>query len=527
MRTRVTSSFNNLGGISFVSAALILGSFIVLPVLPSLRSGYTTTFLAYYFIAGVAYVVSVFRQGRDQIPLKLIWGFAILFRLVLLFTTPTLSDDVYRYAWDGHLLNQGVNPFALPVNDSALNAYEIPLREMVNHNWMASPYLPVAQLLFAFVTRIAPQSILAFQIASTVFDLLTGWLVVGLLKRFRLDPSRVLLYLWNPLVIVEFAHGAHVDSLMIFLMMASLWVLGRWGWDSFHRSAVERDRFALYASVILLAAATLTKPLPLLLAPMFIWHWRWRGALLYAGSILAVLTLFAAGAGWGLFGELDGTGVFGATRIYFQYWNYNSGIYHWLEVLLSGYQTLGAVPVEAVGETPLLLAKLITTGLLGAAVLGTSWLAWHSHGDQLRILRLAAIPLGAYILLTPTLHPWYLTLIIPLLPFLKYLYEEKFKIGDQSKMPATAGLPTEPKSVRNAVRVIPQLFIWPWIYFSIAVAFSYLTYYDPVNLREYSQVRLLEYIPTYALLLWALVQIAWGAWKSKNLDNQSGSRKDA
>jgi len=269
--------------------------------------------------------------------------------------------------------------------------------------------------------------------------------------------------------------------------------------------------------VIFLAAATLTKPLPILLAPLFIRRWRWRGALLYSGLILAVLVLFALTAGWGIFGEMDGTGVFGATRIYLRYWNYNSGIYHWLEVLFSGYQTPGAVPVEVVGETPLVIAKLITSGFLGLIVLIAGWKARQLDSDLHRILRLAAIPLGAYLLLTPTIHPWYLTLIIPFLPFLNYLNEENFKIGNQSKMPATASLPTEPKSVRNAVRVIPQPFIWPWIYFSIAVAFSYLTYYDPVNLREYSQVRLLQYIPTYTLLLWALVQIAWGAWKSKHI----------
>ncbi len=515
MKAKFAIAFHKLGGISFAMGVLILGSLLVLPSLASLRGVNTTTFLVYFAFASVAYAVSVYRQGRDQLSLKLIWGFAILFRLVLLFTIPTLSDDVYRYTWDGHLLNRGISPYALPVNDPSLDAYDIPLRTMVNHSWMASPYLPVAQLFFAVVTRIAPQSILTFQIATAGFDLLTGWLVMDLLRRLGLDPNRVLLYLWNPLVIVEFSHGAHVDSLMIFMMMAAFWFLART--ISYQRVARDPDRIGLFASVIFLAAATLTKPLPILLAPLFIRRWRWRGALLYSGLILAVLVLFALTAGWGIFGEMDGTGVFGATRIYLRYWNYNSGIYHWLEVLFSGYQTPGAVPVEVVGETPLVIAKLITSGFLGLIVLIAGWKARQLDSDLHRILRLAAIPLGAYLLLTPTIHPWYLTLIIPFLPFLNYLNEENFKIGNQSKMPATASLPTEPKSVRNAVRVIPQPFIWPWIYFSIAVAFSYLTYYDPVNLREYSQVRLLQYIPTYTLLLWALVQIAWGAWKSKHI----------
>ena len=86
--------------------------------------------------------------------------------------------------------------------------------------------------------------------------------------------------------------------------------------------------------------------------------------------------------------------------------------------------------------------------------------------------------MGAYLLLASTIHPWYVTLVIPFLPFLLSRKEEPISY---------------------------QKFIWPWIYFSIAVAFSYLTYIDPENLREYTWVRLVEYVPLYFLLGWALL----------------------
>jgi hypothetical protein len=193
---------------------------------------------------------------------------------------------------------------------------------------------------------------------------------------------------------------------------------------------------------------------------------------------LGSLSLFAVSAGWGLTGPLDGTGIFGATRIYLQHWNYNSGIYHWLEVLLSGYQTPGAVPVEIVGENPILLARATTTGLLSLAVLVSGWLAWRTKLDDIDLLRLSIIPLGAYLLLTSTLHPWYVTLVIPFLPFL---------------------------TPREGEAKTYQAFIWPWTYFSVTVALSYLTYLDPDNLREYAWVRLVEYIPLYLLLGWAIL----------------------
>jgi hypothetical protein len=450
-------------------------SFFVLTLLPSLRGSYGITFLICYLGTGVAYGIAVLRLERDNLPLKFVWSFAIVFQLILLFSSPTLSDDVYRYIWDGHLLNKGVNPYALPVNSSQLDVHNTPLRALVNHDWMASPYLPSSQLVFALVARLAPQSALSFQITAVIFNLLTGWIVINLLGLLRLPRQRVLIYLWNPLILVEFAHSAHMDALMLFLMMTTFWLIVR----SSRQIGGTAEQAFLYGSVLVLAAATLTKSLPLLLVPIFYRRWGWKGMGLYLGITLGTLSFFAASAGWGLAGPLDGTGIFGAIRIYLQYWNYNSGIYHWLEVLFSGYKTPGAVPVEIVGENPILLARATTMGLLGLAVLASGWLAWRTKTDDLDLLRLSIIPLGAYLLLTSTLHPWYMTLVIPFLPFL---------------------------TPREGEAISYRAFIWPWIYFSIAVAFSYLTYLDPDNLREYAWVRLVEYIPLYLLLGWAILQ---------------------
>jgi hypothetical protein len=151
-------------------------------------------------------------------------------------------------------------------------------------------------------------------------------------------------------------------------------------------------------------------------------------------------------------------------------------------VWLSGYPTPGAVPVDIVGTRPIYLAKAITSALLLSALALTAWLSWRierkSTNDLqkqgLAIFRLALIPLGAYLLLTPTIHPWYATLVIPLLPFLGNL--------------------------RPLVK-----HLWPWAYLSLSVPLSYLTYLDENNLREIGWVRVVEYFPLYFLLLWALL----------------------
>jgi 4-amino-4-deoxy-L-arabinose transferase-like glycosyltransferase len=81
--------------------------------------------------------------------------------------------------------------------------------------------------------------------------------------------------LWNPLVIVEFAHGALIDALMIFLMMAAFWFLVR-----SNPGQPGGDR-GCYLSVFALAGSTLTKAIPALLVPLFVRRWGWRRLVVY------------------------------------------------------------------------------------------------------------------------------------------------------------------------------------------------------------------------------------------------------
>jgi hypothetical protein len=445
---------------------------------PSLRGPNVYSFLFLFLVTALFYILSCLRLDRDRIPLLVIWGFAIFFRLLLLFTSPTLSDDVYRYIWDGYLAGSGINPYALPVNSALLNEFDTPLRALVNNPWMASPYLPAAQAYFIAVNRLLPQNPLAFQISAVLLDLGTGWLIMDMLKLLNSHRRRVLIYLWNPLVVLEFAHGAHVDALMLFLMAASFWLLVR------ARPGDSQKSMRLSISALSLAAASLTKPIPALVSPLFIRRWGWLRLLIYMLLLSGIIAVFGYSSGFGITGELDGSGLFGALRIYALHWNYNSGFYHWLETLLSGYRTPGAVPVELVGEGPIRFAKGISLFLIMVSTVAAAALAWKFddplksgfHQRSINLLRLALIPLGAYLLFTTTVHPWYVTVILPFLPFLPPRAGEKSNLGR---------------------------FIWPWIYLSCSIALSYTTYADPGNLREYYQIRQLEYIPFYLLLGWA------------------------
>ncbi len=454
-----------------ISGLLIECALLALVFLQDLRR-HTLPFLVLYALAYLSYAAAVYwvlRRPGPRHVLPILVGFALLFRVTLLFTTPpTLSDDVYRYIWDGRVVNAGINPYAYAVDSPQLDPLDSPQRALVSFPWMASPYLPVAQALFALVYRIVPDSPLAFQVAALLFDLLAGWVIWRLLDRLNQPREWALLYLWSPLVIVEFSHGAHVDALMIALMIAALHLL-------------VSDRPAL--SAVALAAATLTKGLPVLLLPIVLPRWRWRHGLLYVGVVAAACVPFALGAGWGLTGPTDGTGLFGALRIYAAYWTYNGSIFPLLAVVLSGRLTAAEISPEALGGGAFWAARAAMIVLL-ALVLTVVWRRARTCSDNLPLVRLAAIPPGAYLLLAAAVHPWYVTWLIPLLPFL---------------------VPAEGEPGQSGRLLLAGL------YFAAAVPLSYAGYVSAGDAGPPWFILLPEYVPLYLLLLWAVWPASGGA----------------
>ena len=135
------------------------------------------------------------------------------------------------------------------------------------------------------------------------------------------------------------------------------------------------------------------------------------------------------------------------------------------------------------------MAKAIVLVALAAVVLWTGWRSWRVHIEKSEDLEanrewasLWPIPLAAYLLLTTTVHPWYLTTLLILIPI--------WAAGRWG-----------------------WLKLAPWIYFSAFVVLSYLTYIDPLNLRETDFTRRWEYFPLAILLLaWAVApRLAGGA----------------
>ncbi|MGH1492910.1 MAG: hypothetical protein ACRBK7_26530 [Acidimicrobiales bacterium] len=432
----------------------------------TLRGATTPTTLGFIGLAFVGYLAAARQAERSPtIPWQLLWLAPIVFRLLLLATEPTLSDDVYRYLWDGHVLSNGVNPFSHAISSSELDGLAIPIRELANNPDLSSPYLPTLQLLFAALSVIAPSNPLVMQVAMVGFDIAAALVIRKLLIAADLPPNRVLLYLWNPLVIVESAHGAHFDSLLTFLLLAAI------------LSAVRPARNI--TSPLALGLATLTRPIPGLLAPVLWWNWNWVQRATFFLTLVVLLVPFGFGvSGWGLFGERTGAGVFGSARVYSAEFRFNAVVAQWLEGLTQSVGVYSAI------SSGLVVVTLFAVWFVARPTGGVNKASGVDADDKpapaevRRIIRLATVPLAAYLVLTPVFHPWYLVSIIAVGLFL-------------------APTPQEGRS--------RWLLVAPIAYLSATAPLSYLTYRDPNAFRELDWVRRVEWYPALTLAVIAVV----------------------
>ena len=400
------------------------------------------------YVSVAALVVSDWvKEERTIITTVLIVGIA--FRMVLWTTQPTLSNDVWRYLWDGHCWTQRLNPYAERVNSPALDAYDNPVRNRVDNATMATPYPPGAEVVFGMLALISAQKPLIMQIAFSGFDVATGLVLMAFLQRIGLPRSRVLIYLWNPLIVVEFAHGAHVNSLMALCVVATLYF-----------TIKEQHMW----SMTMLALAALAKYVPVLLLPVFVRRWGWGWVIVFGALIAAAFAPFLS-AGLGLNTDFDGRGIFGAARIYLGYWQTNDGLFYWLDSALSKIIANHFAVSQQIGTAVLVLVA-------GWLMLKTQR---HDAGNSQRVIRASAVLISVYLLLSPAVFPWYLTWLIALLPLI-----------EPSELPA-------------------KLFVAGSILFSGLVDLSYLTYLDPQHPAELPWVRYVEYLPVLTMMGAALI----------------------
>ena len=244
--------------------------------------------LALLGMAACAYfaaVALVLRAPPPRWAIAWVLGIAVVARLALVATPPFMSSDVFRYVWDGRVQAAGINPYAHVPNDPALAGLrDGKVYPNINRlDYARTIYPPAAQSVFRAAQALG-DSVTATKAALLLLEAAGMCAMWRLLVIAGLPPARLLIYAWNPLAIWSVAADGHIDGAAIGLLgLALLAAVG--GWRAL--------------SGVLLAAAILTKFLPLAVAPALWRRWDWR---MPVACLLAIAAMYAcyAGFGWGV-----------------------------------------------------------------------------------------------------------------------------------------------------------------------------------------------------------------------------------
>jgi alpha-1,6-mannosyltransferase len=259
--------------------------------------GLLVRFVALWALSGVLYAFAVVLalRAHGRAAVVLVVAVAAALRVIPFLEPPFLSTDIYRYVWDGRVQNAGFNPYCCIPADPVLAALQDDaIFSHVNRaDYAPTIYPPVAQMFFAAVARVS-ETVGAMKLAMLAAETLAIITMIALLGVAGLPQGRALIYAWHPLAVWEYGGNGHVDALAIaFIGLALL--------------ATARRRQALAG--LALAAAVLTKFLPLVIAPA-LWRAReWsRWWHFPAAGIVTVLAAYGvyASVGWRVFGFLSG-----------------------------------------------------------------------------------------------------------------------------------------------------------------------------------------------------------------------------
>jgi hypothetical protein len=364
-KDQLDSSVIELILLGFASTAVYLSVLLSFDLRPRIPE-----FLLCYFTLFVLYIWAAFRtlRRRSRTQLSTILSFAILFRIALLFSKPSLSDDIHRYIWEGYLQTRGVNPYSFAPQAPELVPLRNDLWAGVNNKDASAIYPPLIQMLHAVAFMIF-RGAWGFKLLFLLAEAVLVYLLLRLLKILGHCGDDVVVYAWNPLVVVEVAGSGHHDPCVVALLFAAV-------------------LFTLTArpaqAVLSLGGSILCKLYPLVFLPFFIKRLSWRHSV-WLPLILVVGYLPYASAG---------SHLFSALLYYREKWRFNGFLFLSLvEWLKNERQVERLMLLALVGVIAFSLTR--KAGLL-------KQLYWVT---------------GGVLLCAPTLFPWYLVWIVPFLCF--------------------------------------------------------------------------------------------------------------
>jgi alpha-1,6-mannosyltransferase len=331
------------------------------------------------------YIAAVWLSLRkDSSRSALIIGlvFAALFRLSILFSPPYLSDDMYRYIWDGRVQAAGINPYRyIPADQSLVGLRDEKIYPKINRrDYARTMYPPVAEGVYFLSTRVS-ESVTWMKATMVGFEAVAVWAIIQLLVSLGLPRQRVLIYAWHPMAVWEFAGSGHLDAIAIALVALAL---------------LARRKNADVATGIALASATLVKFFPIVLLPALYKRWNWKMPLAFAVTVVVCYLPYLSVGPVGALGFLPGyageRGMISGEQFF----------------ILGIARRLLSLNVPT---TPYIIFALLVMVVLAA------WLMRGQESDRQGFLRSGLIMATAFMVLVSPHFSWYFAWLIPFLCF--------------------------------------------------------------------------------------------------------------
>lgn len=365
------------------------------------RTQFLNLLVVYGGLCCLAY--TLFRAEKENGRLLLLAG--IVFRLVFLWAVPNLSQDFYRFIWDGELLKYGINPYQYTPNE-LIQQQGLPVANAATlYTGMGelsakhySNYPPVNQFLFALAAWLGSGSLfgatLVMRLTIILADVGVWYLAQKLLQRFNQAAYNAFWYFLNPLVIIELTGNLHFEGVLLFFLLAALYFLAhqQWKW-----------------AALLYALSIMVKLIPLLFLPLFLKYLGIKKSVgfytLIGFSCLLLLLPFYSPVFVGHYAQ--------TLTLWFTNFEFNAGVYNLVKgIAVSAFEAKPWILVALYGK----IAATVTL----VFVLGLSFFRKNYSLPQVMVSMLLALSL--YYGLSSTVHPWYLIPLLGLARFTPYRY---------------------------------------------------------------------------------------------------------
>lgn len=321
---------------------------------------HTAAYLVLYAAVALGYALVLWGGPSLRWPTVLLVAF--LLRALLFPSAPSLSDDYYRYVWDGRVQAAGMNPYRYAPVDHALDGVEYPARGLINHPTLPTIYPALSQMLFFGLDRARIDSPVGLKLVFGLFEIATAGLIAAIAGKKR-RKAAVTMYVLHPLVIQETWSSAHLEAVPVFFCLLCLLLVIR-----------RRD---LGAGVALGAATALKLTPAVLVLPALVGNHVHRGRFALGFIPAFALPYVPYVVGGTFLGSLRSTG---ATP------EFNSSLFWGLRFLL-----------------PYGLAQVAAVALF---VGGALWLSRRFSGRERAPVAFAGTATLALLML-PVVHPWY------------------------------------------------------------------------------------------------------------------------